>query len=52
MLRQLSISAVALALLRPAVAKQCAQFDVNNNLYLFGGDQDYNLGQSSSWGCE
>jgi hypothetical protein len=35
-----------------ATAKQCAQFDTSANLYLFGGEQDYNLGQNTSWSCK
>jgi hypothetical protein len=52
MLAQIYISTIVLASLRVIAAKQCAQFDTSNNLYLFGGEQDYNLGQSDSWACE
>jgi len=49
MLAPISSSAIAVAFLGVTAAKQCAQFDTSNNLYLFGGEQDYNLGQSDSW---
>jgi len=45
------IANLALAALLPllATAVPCVQFDTSWNLYAFGGSQDVNLGQSSSW---
>jgi len=41
------------SLLFPLIAAvPCVQFDTSFNLYAFGGSQDVNLGQSSSWACE
>jgi len=47
-----STALLALMAVTPALAKQCAQFDTSGNLYVFGGDQDYNLGQNTSWACK
>lgn len=47
----LLLSAGALLALS-AHAKQCVQFDINGNLYAFGGDNDVSLGTSTSWARE
>lgn len=48
----LSLVALSSLLLPLASAMPCVQFDTAWNLYAFGGSEDVNLGQSSSWGCE
>lgn len=46
----ISLVALSSLLLPLAAAIPCVQFDTAWNLYAFGGSQDVNLGQSSSWG--
>ncbi|KAL1410226.1 hypothetical protein Q8F55_004231 [Vanrija albida] len=45
------VAFLALAALLPALAAAvpCVQFDAQFNLYAFGGEEDVNLGPSSSW---
>lgn len=48
------LSLIVAAALAPLAARAvpCVQFDTANNLYAFGGSQDVQLGQSSSWARE
>lgn len=50
--RALTLLTALTSLATQATAKQCAAFDNSGNLYLFGGSEDVNIGQSGSWGRE